>query len=77
MSTQTQLTHGLRPVVLDEDEAAIAAMSPEERQALAAFESEWDAWVEELEEAETRRALVRCAPFAAASLLTLVLAWVL
>jgi hypothetical protein len=64
------LTHnGLRPIVNDEDEQAIAALSEEERAALLAWADEWDMEQREWERrrAATQRALVLCLPTAAIS----------
>jgi uncharacterized protein YdaU (DUF1376 family) len=67
------MNHGLRPIVDDEDERAIAALSDEERAALDAWAETWD--TEALEwarrRAATRRMLAICLPTAAASVAVL------
>jgi hypothetical protein len=66
------LQHGLRPVIDDEDEQAIAALSPEERAALDAYTRQWDrmALVEGLR--ETCRI---CLPIALLSVAIIVAVW--
>lgn len=61
--------HGLRPIIEDEDEQAIAALSDEERGALDAWAEEWDIEQREWERRRqsTRRMLVVCLPTAAIS----------
>ena len=66
------MLHGLRPIV-DDDEAAIAALSPEERADLEAWARMWDddanAW--ERLAPETRRLIAICLPTAAVSVAVL------
>lgn len=61
--------HGLRPIVDDEDEEAVAVLSPDERAALDAWAAEWDMEAQEWarRRASVQRALVICLPTAAVS----------
>lgn len=67
------MNHGLRPIIDDEDEAAIAAMTPEERAELEAWAEAWDTEAGEWSRrrAATRRMLAICLPAAAASVAVL------
>lgn len=65
--------NGLRPIVNDDDEAAVAAMTDEEKADLDAWAHEWDIEAQEWSRrrAATRRMLAICLPTAAASVAVL------
>lgn len=67
------VNHGLRPIIDDEDERAVAAMTDEERAELEAWAATWDAEAHEWahRRAATRRMLAVCLPTAAASVAVL------
>lgn len=67
------MNHGLRPVVNDDDEAAIAMLSDAERIELYLWAQEWDTEAQEWSRrrAATRRMLAICLPTAAASVAVL------
>lgn len=67
------INNGLRPIVLDDDEAALAALTPEDRDALEAWALEWDIEAQEWSRrrAATRRMLTICLPVAGASVAVL------
>jgi hypothetical protein len=70
------MNHGLRPIVDDADEQAVAAMTPEERAELEAWAEAWDIEAGEWSRrrAATRRMLAICLPTAAASVAVLKIA---
>jgi hypothetical protein len=65
--------NGLRPIVDQDDEAAVAALSDEERAELEAWAHEWDIEQQEWkrQRATTRRMLAICLPVAGASVAVL------
>lgn len=63
------MNHGLRPIIDDEDEQAIAQLTPSERAELDAWAAEWDIEQREWERRRSaaQRALIICLPTAAIS----------